>query len=71
MNQVTYAVMHVDGSWILGFGGRRFEQFASKQEELSKALQWARNAPQRQNIMLRVSLEHEDGRTDFLEPTFA
>jgi hypothetical protein len=68
MNQVIYSVAHSDGRWTVRFSGRRFDEFQSKQEAIETALEWARNAPQRQNILVNVSLEHEDGRTDLLDP---
>lgn len=68
MNQIAYAVTRKDGAWTIRFGGRYFDQFQSKQQALSRAIEWARNAPQRQDLLISVALEHENGSTDIIDP---
>ena len=68
MHQLAYAVGRKDGAWTISFGGRTFDRFASKTEAVSRALQWAREAPRRESIVIKVALEDEDGRTDIIDP---
>ena len=68
MHQDAYAVARRDEGWIISFGGRTFDRFGSKKEALSQALRWAREAPRRESIVIKVALEDEDGRTDIIDP---
>ncbi len=54
--------------WTIRFGGRRFDQFPPEDQAVAKAREWARQAPQPSGILIRVALEHEDGRTEILDP---
>ena len=68
MHQLSYAVTKQDGAWTIRFGGRSFDRFASKTEALSRALQWAREAPRREAITITVAVEDEDGGTNIVDP---
>ena len=68
MNQLAYAVTRKDGAWTIRFSGRYFDQFPTEEAALAKAIEWARAAPRREAIMIKVALEHEDGRTEIVDP---
>jgi hypothetical protein len=50
-----------DGGWTLRFSGRSFDQFASQEQAIERALEWARNAG-KQGQRVSVLLEGGDGR---------
>jgi hypothetical protein len=66
-DQPCIVVAHREEGWTLRFSGRSFDRFASQEEAVEKALEWARNAA-KQGQSVSVLLEDGDGRETPLWP---
>ncbi|HEX2257130.1 MAG TPA: hypothetical protein VHG92_10620 [Afifellaceae bacterium] len=60
-DQPCIVVAQREDGWTLYFSGRTFDRFASQEQAIDRALEWARNA-EKQGQRVSVLLEGGDGQ---------